>query len=68
MVNLGTMNIKCFQPESERFKIGIIGPIELKKTSDQMVSLLEEEGYKNTKAERLLLMKREGELSELKPT
>ena len=57
MQTIGTFKIKCYEPFSQKIKIGLIGPIELKMTEEQVVELLVEEGYNIVKAERLIVGK-----------
>ena len=55
MEKLGNLNIKFYQPNSEKSKIGLIGPIGLKTSPEEVKKLLEEAEYKISKVEILLI-------------
>ena len=54
MTNLGKYNIKCYLPFSRYMKVGVIGPIGLETSEEEMTEYLQESGYHNARATRLL--------------
>jgi len=59
--NIGHFRVKCYQPFSQRIKIGLIGPIELEISEEEMLELLleNENEVPVYKVERLVLGKKE---------
>ena len=53
ITKMGNFDVKCYIPKSESFKIGMIGPIELDIEEEEIVQLLIEQGFNNSKAQRL---------------
>ena len=54
MTKLGDYNSKCYLPFSRFIKIGVIGPVGLQTSNEEMTELLHEFGYLNSSASRLL--------------
>ena len=54
---LGEFNIHCSLPQSIKFKVGMIGPVDLSISPDDIMELLTEQGYRNPKVERFVLGK-----------
>ena len=46
---IGPYNVKCYITLSDRSKVGIIGPIEMETSEEELVELLGMSGYKNAK-------------------
>ena len=57
ITNLGGYEVRCFRSTPWTYKVGLIGPIEMDVNETEIVELLSELGYKNSKAERFVIGK-----------
>ena len=51
---LGDFEVECFSPSNNNFKVGIIGPIGLEDSDEDFTEILNDSGYTNAKAKRLI--------------
>ena len=57
ITDLGGYEVKCSRATFQKFKIGLIGPIEMDITEGEIVELLSELGYTNSRAVRFIIGK-----------
>ena len=55
ITRLGEFEVKCFRATSLKYKIGLIGPIEMDVNNNEIEELLTDLGYTNPKAERFVI-------------